>query len=129
VRASTISGAGNGLFASTSLEAGERLEVVGVLVPAGSPSDVCTHYADCYKFRVGDLLLIPLGHAALVNHSTSPNLEKVIDGQTLYLRTTRAIASGEELFLEYAPEFFKVTKIDPASLISQAAICPPAGGV
>ncbi|MGZ4847625.1 MAG: hypothetical protein ACXV3E_07570 [Halobacteriota archaeon] len=58
VNVSTIPDAGNGLFARTSLAEGEQLEVIGVLVPAGSVSDVCTRYADHYKFRVGDLLLV-----------------------------------------------------------------------
>jgi len=118
VNVSTIPDAGNGLFARTSLAAGERLEVIGVLVPARSVSDVCTGYADRYKFRAGDLLLIPLGFGGMVNHSKHANLEKVIDGQTVYLRTTRAIQPGEELFFAYGEEFFKVAKIDPDSFTS-----------
>ncbi len=108
VNVSTIPDAGNGLFARTLLAEGEQLEVIGVLVPAGSVSDVCTRYADHYKFRVGDLLLIPLGFGGMVNHSKHPNMEKVIDGLTVYLRTTRAIHPGEELFFTYGEEFFKV---------------------
>ena len=73
VNVSTIPDAGNGLFARTLLAEGEQLEVIGVLVPAGSVSDVCTRYADHYKFRVGDLLLIPLGFGGMVNHSKHPN--------------------------------------------------------
>ena len=115
VNTSTIPGAGDGLFAKTFLAEGKRLEVIGVLVPAGSVSDVCTRYADCYKFRVGDLLLIPLGFGGMVNHSRNPNLKKVIDGQRVYLRTTRPIHPGEELFFTYGEEFFKVAKIDPDS--------------
>ena len=57
VNVSTIPDAGNGLFARTLLAEGEQLEVIGVLVPAGSVSDVCTRYADHYitparKFRI-----------------------------------------------------------------------------
>jgi SET domain len=115
VNTSTIPGAGDGLFAKTFLAEGVRLEVLGVLVPAGSVSDVCTRYADCYKFRVGDLLLIPLGFGGMVNHSRNPNLKKAIDGQRVYLRTTRPIHPGEELFFTYGEEFFKVAKIDPDS--------------
>ena len=39
-----------------------------------------------------------------------PNMEKVIDGLTVYLRTTRAIHPGEELFFTYGEEFFKVVE-------------------
>jgi hypothetical protein len=112
---STISDAGNGLFAKIALAEGDRFEVIGVLVGAGTVSDVCTQYADCYKFRVGDLLLIPLGFAGLVNHSRTPNLEKVIDGLKVYLRTTHSIDAGEELFITYGDEFFRVNQIDPDS--------------
>jgi hypothetical protein len=115
VNVSTIPAAGDGLFAKTFLAEGERLEVVGVLVPAGSVSDVCTRYADRYKFRVGELLLIPLGFGGMVNHSRNPNLKQVIDGERVYLQTTRPIRPGEELFSTYGDGFFKVAEIDPDS--------------
>jgi SET domain len=127
VNRSTISRAGHGLFAKTSLGAGARLEVIGVLVPAGSLSDLCTRYADCYKFRVGDLLLIPLGYGAMVNHSARPNMEKVVEGRKAYLRTTRPIDAGEELFFGYGEEFFKVTQIHPDSFASEVETRPEGG--
>jgi len=55
-------------------------------------------------------LLIPLGFGGMVNHSKHPNMEKVIDGLTVYLRTTRAIHPGEELFFTYGEEFLKVVE-------------------
>ena len=118
VDCSTIPGAGNGLFARIPLEEGDRLEVIGVLVPAGSVSDVCSRFADRYKFRLGELLLIPLGLGAMVNHSRQPNMEKVIEGHSVHLRTTRAISAGEELFFTYGDRFFEVTQIDPESFSS-----------
>jgi uncharacterized protein len=112
---STIPGAGAGLFARIPLGKGDRLEVIGVLVPAGSLADVCTRFADRYKFRLDDLLLIPLCFGGMVNHSKNPNMEKVIEGQSVYLRTTRAISAGEELFFDYGVHFFEVTQTDPDS--------------
>jgi hypothetical protein len=99
---STIAGAGNGLFARLPLATGDRLEVIGVLVQADSTSDRCTHFADAYKVRVGNLLLIPLGYAALVNHSPCPNVEKVIEGEKVYLRALRDISPGEEVLFTYS---------------------------
>jgi hypothetical protein len=100
---STIPGAGRGLFARVALAAGEELRVMGVLIPAGSVSDECTRYADAYKFRLGDALLIPVGYAALVNHSArAPNLEKVAADDALSLRTLRPVAAGEELLFCYS---------------------------
>ena len=101
VRPSTVPGAGLGLFARVDLPAGATLEVVGVLVRRESASDHCTHFADTHKFRVGELLLIPVGFGGMVNHSAEPNLEKVIDGERVFLRTLRPVAAGEELFFRY----------------------------
>jgi hypothetical protein len=101
LRSSTIPGAGRGVFARIDLPAGAALEVIGVLVRSESAADSCTRFADCHKFRVGDRLLIPVGFGAMVNHSTSPNLEKVIDGERIWLRTLRPISAGEELFFRY----------------------------
>ena len=109
VGASTIPGAGNGLFAKVRLREGERLPVIGVLVLANSISDRCSHYADEHKFRVGDYLLIPLGYGGMVNHSLTPNMEKVVEGDLVYLQAIRPVPAGEELFFcysDYARERF-----------------------
>jgi SET domain-containing protein len=102
IRTSTIPGAGKGLFARTPMVAGERFQVQGVLVRKHSLADRCTAYADAYKFRVGNDLLIPLGYGGLVNHSLSPNLEKVVEGKKVYLQALRPINVGEELFFCYS---------------------------
>ena len=99
---STIPGAGRGVFACCPLAVGDRLTVTGVLVPAGSLSDQCTAYADEYKLRAGTCLLIPLGHGALVNHSDTPNLVKVVEGEHVYLQALRPVRAGEELFFAYS---------------------------
>jgi hypothetical protein len=101
IRESTIPGAGQGLFARVDVPEGTTLDVIGVLVRRESIADRCTHFADCHKFRIGDRLLIPVGYGGLVNHSTSPNLEKVIDGDRVLFRALRPIAAGEELTFRY----------------------------
>jgi hypothetical protein len=115
VAGSKIPGAGKGLFAKVPLAQGDRLEVIGVLVPPGSTSDVCTQYADRYKFRVGDFLLVPLGFGGMVNHSRNPNMEKVIEGHSIILQTLRPISVDEELTLQYGDRFFEIAGIDPES--------------
>jgi hypothetical protein len=102
IETSSIPNAGQGLFARAALEAGARLEVVGVRVTPESAADRCSHYTDRYKFRVNGALLIPLGYAAMVNHAiAAANVEPLIEGDRLYLRTRRPIAAGEELLLTY----------------------------
>jgi len=103
VAESRIPGAGQGLFARHALAAGDRFEVIGALVRSGSVSDQCTHYADHYKVLAGDgLLLVPMGYGSLVNHSQTPNLEKVIEDQRVFFRALRPITTGEELCFRYS---------------------------
>lgn len=116
---STLLGAGKGLFARVPLAAGDRLEILGVLVERDSASDECTHFADEHKVRVGDrLLLIPLGFGGMANHSAEPNMEKVVDGERAFLQALRPIEPGEEVFFrytEYAQERFGLQRemLDP----------------
>lgn len=100
---SVVPGAGRGLFARVPLAVGEEPRVIGVLIPADTVSDECTRYADAYKFRVGDRLLISVGYGAMVNHSSqAPNEEKVAVGDAVYLRALRPIAAGEEPLFCYS---------------------------
>jgi len=100
--ASTIPGAGRGLFARVPLNAGDRLEIVGVRVRRESASDRYTAFADAYKFRIGDTLLIPCGIAALANHSSQPNVRKVVEGDVAFLELVRDVSAGEELCFAYS---------------------------
>ena len=102
VRDSTVSGAGRGLFTVKPLVVGDKLKVIGVLVRPGSVADDCTSFADPYKFRVGDLLLIPFGLGGMANHSSTPNMEKLTQGHDVYLVATRDVAIDEEIFWSYS---------------------------
>jgi len=109
---STIPGAGRGLFARVPLKAGDRLAVLGVMVRRESASDGYTAFADEYKLRIGDRLLIPCGIAALANHSSDPNLEKVIDGDAIFLELLRDVDAGDELcfaYSDYARDRYGIT--------------------
>jgi hypothetical protein len=104
VAESGIPNGGNGLFAKVPLAEGDRFEVIGVLVRRDSVADRCTHFADQHKFRVGEtLLLIPMGFGGMANHSATPNMEKVFEGDRVFLRMLRAIEPEEELFFSYHP--------------------------
>ena len=99
---STLPGAGRGLFARVPLRAGDRLAAVGVLVRRDSDADRFTAFADEYKFRAGDYLLIPCGVAGMANHSAQPTLEKVIEGDSVFLQVLRDVEAGEELCFSYS---------------------------
>ena len=100
---SRIPGGGDGLFSRVPLRTGDRLAVIGVTIRADSASDRCTRYADEHKYRVGDTLVIPVGFGAMVNHSTSPNMAKVMDSGELFLEALRDIEADEELSFAYDP--------------------------
>jgi hypothetical protein len=99
---SAIPGAGRGLFARVALKAGDRLAVIGVRVRRDSAADRFTAFADPYKLRAGDYLVIPCGAAAVANHSPRPNLQKVVDGDAVYLELLHDVAAGDELCFEYS---------------------------
>jgi SET domain-containing protein len=99
---STLPGAGRGLFARVPLQAGDRLTVVGVLVKRESAADRYTAFADEYKFRAGDYLLIPCGVAGMANHSSTPNLGKVVEGDAIFLELLRDVDAGDELCFSYS---------------------------
>ncbi len=99
---STLPGAGRGLFARVPLKAGDRLAVIGVRVRRDSPSDEYTAFADEYKVRAGDDLLIPCGIAALANHSSQPNMEKVVESDAVFLELRHDVPAGAELCFTYS---------------------------
>jgi hypothetical protein len=99
---STIPGAGRGLFARAPMRAGDRLAVPGVLLRRGSSSDRCTSFADEYKFRAGDFVLLPCGLAALVNHSPRPNAMKVVEGEDVFLELIHDVKAGDEICFAYS---------------------------
>jgi SET domain-containing protein len=101
IKKSTIPKAGKGLFARRAIALGEMWQVHGVTVPRNSPTNECTRYADAYKFRIRNHLLIPTGYSALINHSFKPNLKKVVKGRKLFLSALDPIRPGQELFFCY----------------------------
>jgi SET domain-containing protein len=101
LKKSTLPGAGLGVFARVPLSKGDCLEVMGVRVQPGSASDLCSAFADGHKFVHADQLIIPLGYAGMVNHSSTPNMVRHDEDGKLFLKALRDIAVDEELFHAY----------------------------
>lgn len=111
VRESAIHG--KGLFALREVPAGQ---VVGVYEGRRIPADAQEEWDSglTYLFRLSDGTLIDGrdgGNATRhINHSCEPNcaayeVERPDDGQLMIvIETTRTIAAGEELYLDYALE-------------------------
>lgn len=86
---------------ASPLKAGDRLAVIGALVRRDSAEDRYTAYADEYKFRAGEYLLIPVGVAAMVNHAAQPSLLKVVENTAVCLQLVRDVDANEELCFAY----------------------------
>jgi len=104
IKKSTIPFAGLGVFANTVLPEETKLHVDGIVIQKNSTADICTAYANKYKFKLKEnLLLIPLGWAGMVNHSNKPNMFKLVKNNgKVFLVTNRDITPGEELFWKYS---------------------------
>ena len=113
VAESTQPGAGRGLFAARDIRKGEDLEVVGVVVEKGSAADMCTSYADAYKFAADysdsyTRHIIPMGYAGMVNHANDEGdrnveIKYVLKGgkTTCVYRFLKDVVQGQEVLGDY----------------------------
>lgn len=114
---STQPGAGRGLFASKEIREGDRLEVTGVMVDKGSPADLCTSYADAFKFAADyegkyTRHIIPMGYAGIVNHANEKQNQNVEirhisrggDIVCVYY-FLRSVAKDEEILGDYGDDW------------------------
>lgn len=117
VAESTVSG--YGCFAKEKIVKGDYLEIIGVLVKCGGIADMCTYYANRYKFagepeKEFENSLVPMGYAAMVNQANDPGKQNVSimhfpkDKETRNPACCRAvyvalrdIEPGEELLTSY----------------------------
>lgn len=113
---SNLPNAGYGCFAKDFLKKQDWLEIIGIYVKTGGIADLCTHYAERYKFAGSSKMnakIVPVGFAALINHSNNinlvnctityiPGLNKRSEhtGQVVYM-FNRDILPGEELIGNY----------------------------
>jgi SET domain-containing protein len=117
VSQSTQPGAGRGLFASKRIKKGDDLEVIGVLVDRGSVADLCSSYADEYKFAAdyADSFkkhIIPMGYGGIVNHANNKRDQNVEiryvkrEGEEICVyHFIRDVEKNEEVLGDYGEEF------------------------
>lgn len=119
---STQPKAGRGLFALKDIKKGDYIEVLGVIVEKGSPADLCTQYAESYKFAADYKEsytghVIPMGYAALVNHANDRSQQNVEikyinkDGRPLCVYMfTRDVVAGVEILGDYGEDWNLMTE-------------------
>jgi uncharacterized protein len=111
VRASRIQGKGG--FATRDIKRGERIiEYIGDRITHREASE---RYDDdamgrhhTFLFAVNSRVCIdgdrPANIARFINHSCEPNCEAIAEKSRVFIRATRAVAAGDELFYDYAYE-------------------------
>lgn len=105
IKESTILEANKGLFAKEKIYKGDFLEISGVLVKRESIADLCTHYANNYKFAarvkrlangkidIGDNVIVPLGYAGIVNHAKDKASQNV---EIRYIKRTKKNENSDD---------------------------------
>ncbi len=96
-----------GVFTAEALEAGTVIEISPVIVMNSDHRKLLdqTPLHD-YIFEWGENLdecVVALGYLSMYNHSYESNCDYDMDyeSRTMQIRTVRAIAAGEELFINY----------------------------
>ncbi len=104
----SMPGVGDGLFAVRPMEQGEFiLEYTGERIPTGTADESDSRYL----FEINKKWTIdgpvPGNTAGYINHACTPNVEAIIEGESIMIYALRDIASGEELTIDYGEEYFK----------------------
>ena len=102
LKQSTLPNAGLGCFAKVPIKKGDYLEVIGVLVRKKSVADLCTHYANRYKFEArekGDCHIIPCGYGGMVNQANNPDDRNVELRLTKLMGRKRSEHAGEVIYM------------------------------
>lgn len=99
--------AGLGLFAKHALKPGQYLEYVGPHI-SSADADLRPHAK--YYFEINSRWIIDGSTreniARYVNHNCRPNAEALIVGKRIFYRLNRALEPGDEITIDYGPEYF-----------------------
>lgn len=102
-----LEGFGLGVLANARIEAGTFVEIAPVVV---CETNVIASDQEAFKYVIAwdDGLAIPLGWTMIYNHSDDNNCEfsTNIHGRLLAIIATRDISQGEQLTVNYGPNWF-----------------------
>jgi hypothetical protein len=115
VRDSTIAGCGQGLFTEVPLYPGDTVgPYLGEVISDAqslTPPYVDSHYL---LWVCRDCLIVGENYTRYINHSDQPNVQFVVSTRWKKARVevVQRVRPGEELFLDYGPEFWAVAEIE-----------------
>lgn len=106
---------GHGVYARSAIPSGEFVEVAPVVVTETMPEDDnLARYAIAWNGHFG----IPLGWTGLYNHSDNNSCaySSNFHDSLLGIMTLRDIAAGEQLTVNYGPDWFQSRKIEKVTI-------------
>lgn len=123
VRESTVPGAGLGLFAIDSVEAGVVIgEYVGDPVDSFSKALRMPDFRYLAMWEKLDGAIDAARHPGMamryVNHHPDPESSNILfcaEGRRVFLKTTRKVDAGAEFFANYAEVYWRLLRIRPAA--------------
>ena len=120
IKNSSILNANKGLYAKEKIIKGDYLEISGVLIKRQSVADLCTHYANNYKFAakvkryadgkidIGENIIIPLGYAGIVNHTDKKENQNV---EIRYMKRTKKNENSDDAIYYFLKDVEKDEEI------------------
>lgn len=115
VRASTVKAAGKGLFARTPISSGESLGFfTGKILTDRQAERVAPRLRKYLVPVCKDHVILGDTKLRFINHSYRPNVRMLYSNRwkTARLEAIRRIRPGEEIFVEYDPEFMRKMGMD-----------------
>jgi SET domain-containing protein len=94
----------SGCYTTTAIRKGARVaEYTGPRLTKAEADAACKNSSITYLFGLGDGSVVIDGQctALYINHSCTPNCESVEIGCSVWIKTIRNIASGEEITYDY----------------------------
>lgn len=132
VRASTIPGAGLGLFARQAIGIEDTIgHYTGELITYGQLAAGCFAGSDYLLGLTSKWLLVGEGpksnHTRYINHSERPNAFLIVSTRwkTARFEAIRGIAPGEEIFFDYGELYWKAATAAEINLPPEAAAAGP----
>jgi len=107
---------GYGVFASDNILSGEIVEecpVIPINLEFKELPIEIQKYAFSWKFGIIKQPCIVMGYGGVYNHNDNNNLNFYVDGgkDVMVYIAIKDIAKGEELFVNYGPEYFSIHNI------------------
>jgi uncharacterized protein len=104
---------GLGVFAVAPVAAGALVESCPLLPVSQQVRDELPDRVVVVPGRGPERVAVPLGYGALYNHSAVPNLTWSVTTRVMRLVAARDVAAGEELCIDYGPDWFPERGLKP----------------